>query len=230
MTRRSRPARCGRPRSAGRSCTALWVWPLMTMSIASSRLRDDVDRTARAVAGVGDGTTWPASGPALVEQHHDRLDALLLSFGTRALTVSASSRNSSPGCRTALTIFGVPSSVMPMKPTFTPSNCGSCRPGRRLARACVDDVGREVLEVGAREPVAVLAAIDRVAAAVLHAQQLVDALVELVVAHGGDVQPERVQRLDRRLVVEGAPTAAGWRRSCRPPTTSACSDSGARAP
>src|SRR6188768_2459193 len=40
------------------------------------------------------------------------------------------------------------------------------------------------------------------AATVLDAQQLVDALVELVVAHGRDVETERVQRLDRRLIVE----------------------------
>ena len=46
----------------------------------------------------------------------------------------------------------------------------------------VDDVRGEVLEVGAGEAVAVLAAVDGMAAAVLHAQELGDALVELVVA------------------------------------------------
>jgi hypothetical protein len=43
-----------------------------------------------------------------------------------------------------------------------------------------------------------------VAAAVLHAQQLGDALVELVVADAGDVEAERVERLDARLVLEQA--------------------------
>ena len=53
-----------------------------------------------------------------------------------------------------------------------------------------------------RERVAVLAAVDGMTAAVLHALELVRALVELVVADGRDVQAERVHRLDRRLVVE----------------------------
>jgi hypothetical protein len=42
------------------------------------------------------------------------------------------------------------------------------------------------------------------AAAVLHAQQLGRALVELVVAHRADVDAHRVEGLDRRLVVEEA--------------------------
>jgi hypothetical protein len=41
-----------------------------------------------------------------------------------------------------------------------------------------------------------------VAAAVAHALELVDALVELVVAHGVHVEAEDVHRLDRRLVLE----------------------------
>ena len=43
---------------------------------------------------------------------------------------------------------------------------------------------------------------DRVAAAVLHSQQFVLALVELVVADGSQRQSHHRQRLDRRLVVE----------------------------
>ncbi len=46
------------------------------------------------------------------------------------------------------------------------------------------------------------AAVDRPAAAVLHAQKLLDAFVELVVADAGHVHAERVERLDGRLVVE----------------------------
>jgi hypothetical protein len=44
--------------------------------------------------------------------------------------------------------------------------------------------------------------IDRVAAAVLDAEQLVDALVEFVVADGRNVEPDEVQGLDRGLVME----------------------------
>ncbi len=39
-------------------------------------------------------------------------------------------------------------------------------------------------------------------AAVLHAQELVHALVELVVADSGDVELQRVHCLDRRLVMK----------------------------
>ena len=42
------------------------------------------------------------------------------SFGTSALTVAASSRNSRPATPLGLTMVGVPCSVMPMKATFTP--------------------------------------------------------------------------------------------------------------
>ena len=48
----------------------------------------------------------------------------------------------------------------------------------------------------------VVAPVLRVAPAVLHAPQLVGALVELVVAHGVQVQAHHVHGLDRRLVVE----------------------------
>ena len=47
-----------------------------------------------------------------------------------------------------------------------------------------------------------LAFVDRVAAAVLHAQQFVLALVEFVIADGGNIQPHHRQRLDGRLVME----------------------------
>ena len=72
----------------------------------------------------------------------------------------------------------------------------------------VEHVGGEVLEERAAERRAVLAAVDGMAAvaaelvAVLHPLQLVDALVELVVADADDVEADRVHRLDRRLVVE----------------------------
>ena len=60
----------------------------------------------------------------------------------------------------------------------------------RSVALLVDDVRGEHRVVRAGEAVAVLAAVDRVAAAVLQAQQLGDALVELVVADARDVEAE----------------------------------------
>ena len=103
-----------------------------------------------------------------------------------------------------LTMLGVPSRVMPTKPTSTSPTLRILYGGQdRLAVALADHVGREHRVVRAGEAVAVLAAVGGVAAAVLQAQQLVDALVELVVADAGDVEAERVHLLDRGLVVEG---------------------------
>src|SRR3954468_18087313 len=73
----------------------------------------------------------------------------------------------------------------------------------RLSGGLVNDVCGEELEVGARVRVPGLAPVRRMAAAVLETQQLVDALVKLVVADGGNVESKLVQRLDRRLVVKG---------------------------
>ena len=108
------------------------------------------------------------------------------------------------------TIDGVPSSVMPMKPTDTPWTFRIVH-GRqdRLAGVPVDGVRREVGEVGAEVRVAVLAAVDRVAATVLQPQELCDTLVELVVADRGDVHPQQVERLDRGLVMEGGAQQRG---------------------
>src|SRR5690606_29657632 len=67
----------------------------------------------------------------------------------------------------------------------------------------VDHVGGQPLEVGAGvRLVREVAAVDRVAATVLHAQQLGGALVELVVAHRADVEADRVEALHGRFVVE----------------------------
>ena len=77
-------------------------------------------------------------------------------------------------------------------------------------RVLPEHVRAEVLEVGTVEGLAGGAGVLAVravavgqAAALLHAQQLGDALVELVVAHRGDVELHLVHGLDRRLVVEG---------------------------
>ena len=78
----------------------------------------------------------------------------------------------------------------------------------RVVRAGVEDVRGEVLEDRPTERRAVLATVDGMASgaavlvAELHSQQLADALVELVVADTADVEAHRVQRLDRRLVME----------------------------
>ena len=72
----------------------------------------------------------------------------------------------------------------------------------RLAGVLIDDIGGQELEVRALVGMAGIAAVCRMAAAVLDAQQLVDALVELVVADGRHVHADEVQRLDRRLIVE----------------------------
>ena len=71
----------------------------------------------------------------------------------------------------------------------------------RLA-GLVDDVRREELEVGAGEAVAVEAAVRRMAAALLHAEQFGCTLIELVVADRVEVEADEVHRLDRRFVVE----------------------------
>ena len=122
-----------------------------------------------------------------------------------------------------VTISGVPSSVSPTKAIFSPVGGVDDPVGRqeRVAGARVGDVRREVLEDGAVERCAVLAAVDRVAAvrprrhvgraavgaaaagavAVLHPQQLGLPLVELVVADADRVEADVVHDVDRRLVV-----------------------------
>src|SRR5690606_25174617 len=69
----------------------------------------------------------------------------------------------------------------------------------------VEHVRREVGEARALERAVELARLARrvlVAAALLHAPELGDAAVELVVADGGETEPEAVERHDRRLVEE----------------------------
>jgi hypothetical protein len=73
---------------------------------------------------------------------------------------------------------------------------------QRLAGGGVDGAGGQVLETRAGEGRGALAAVMRVATAALQAQQLGRALVELVVAHGGQVQPHQAQRFDGGLVME----------------------------
>ena len=71
-----------------------------------------------------------------------------------------------------------------------------------LAAALLERAGGEIAKFRARKRMRSLALVDRVAAAILHAQQLVLALVEFVIADRGNVQAHHRQRLDRRLVME----------------------------
>ena len=90
-----------------------------------------------------------------------------------------------------------------MKPTFDVVK--ALDPVRWQGRVAglVDDVGGEPLEVGTGvRLVGKVAAIDGVTSAVLHAQQLGDALVELVVAHAGYIELHRVERLHGGFIVE----------------------------
>ena len=125
------------------------------------------------------------------------------STGTSALTESASSKKFTDWIPAGVTISRVPSSVIPTIAIFTPLKwCDLVRREDRLAGRLVGDVRRQEIELGTGEAVAVLTAVDRMAAAVLHPQELVDALVELVVADAVVVETHQVEGLDRRLVVE----------------------------
>lgn len=73
---------------------------------------------------------------------------------------------------------------------------------QRPVGALVDHVGGEILEARAPEPGVALAAVNRVTTAVLHALQFRDPFIELVVAHGVEVQPHLVKGFDGRFVME----------------------------
>ncbi len=72
----------------------------------------------------------------------------------------------------------------------------------RLAGRRLDGGSRKVVEFRALERMRPLAFVDRVAAAVLHALQLVLALIEFVIADGSNRKPHHRHRFDRRLVME----------------------------
>ena len=103
----------------------------------------------------------------------------------------------------AVTMLGVPSSVMPTIATSTPGNSWIAKGGKIVSPVdLVGDVRREELEVGTLEAVAAEAAFDRMAATDLHPSQLGRAFVELVVADAVVVETHEVHGLDRRLVME----------------------------
>ena len=147
---------------------------------------------------------------ALVQQDHERLDALLVAqLVHERVDRLTSGLNSSPSTALGVTTVGVSLKVRPMNATLALPTCGPRRAGRS-SRPCLR---RRRSPPDTRTPSrrtgrAVLAAVDRMAAiaavlvAVAHPLELVDALVELVVADSADVHADRVQRLDRGLVVE----------------------------
>ena len=63
-------------------------------------------------------------------------------------------------------------------------------------------VGGEIVKFRSEEGVRPLAFVDRMATTILHAEQFVLALVELVIADGGDIQSHHRQRFDGGLIVE----------------------------
>ena len=137
------------------------------------------------------------------------------SSGTSALSVSTSSVNLDALDAAWLTIEAVPSSVMPMKPTFwlldlgprwRGRGCGGCAPpGRRTSTLALRYGSRRRAKPlpGGRSPAVGPVAVVEAAAGCMRLSSPV-ALVELVVADRGDLQADLVHRLDRRLVVERA--------------------------
>src|SRR5665213_1281394 len=71
-----------------------------------------------------------------------------------------------------------------------------------LAGALVDGGRCEIVKLRARKPMRTLAPVDRMAAAILHPQQLLLAFVEFVIADGSDAKPHHRQRLDGGFVVK----------------------------
>ena len=71
-----------------------------------------------------------------------------------------------------------------------------------LAGVFLDRASRKIAKLRAEERVRPLASVGRMAAAILHPQQLLLAFIEFVIADGGDLEPHHRQRFDRRLIVK----------------------------
>ena len=141
--------------------------------------------------------------PALVEQHDDRLDAVLAPelarVAVRGRGLVEEAEVGDAGRRDdARRPFERHADEADLLALEAADHVG---PEQRLGVVLADHVGGEELEVRPLERVAGLAAVVRVAAAALHALELVFALVELVVADRVEVEPEQVHGLDRGLVV-----------------------------
>ncbi len=121
---------------------------------------------------------------------------------TSALTVGTSGRNSRPATPAGVTIVGVAlerqADERDLRVVDLLDLVG--RQDRRVG-ALVEHVRGEILEDRTRERLE-LAGVGAGTPTVLHAQELADPLVELVVPDTRHVEPSGVHRVDRRLVVE----------------------------
>ena len=173
---------------------------------------EQVDRRGGAPDDVDDRPADPVAvvdaerrrlGAALVQQHHDRLHAAAAQLARVAVGGVGLVEEVEPGHAGGRHDVGRPLERHADEADLDPAEAlDLVGPEERPPGVLVDHVGGQEAEVGAREAGAVEAAVGGVAAAALHALELRGALVELVVAHRVEVEPDAVHRLDRRLVVE----------------------------
>ncbi len=143
---------------------------------------------------------------ALVDQHHDRLDALGPQLGHQRVhglgLVLEGQAGNSRGHHDAGRAFQGQADERDGDALELPDIVGR---QDRLAGRVVDGAGGEVLEARALEVLRLAAVrIAGRAAAVLQTKQLGDAIVELVIADGTRLQTHQRQALDRGLVVQDA--------------------------
>jgi hypothetical protein len=92
-----------------------------------------------------------------------------------------------------------------MKATFrTREAANLVRRKEGLAVLRLDHIGCQEFELGAVERIAILAAINWVAAAFLHALQLFYTLIELMVSDRGEIHTHQIKGFNGRLVMENA--------------------------
>ena len=147
-----------------------------------------------------------------MQEHDDRLDTLGLQFRNEGVgrlglveevpSLDASSSYERVRCFERHANEGNLDVVEPLDPIRW----------QRGFAVIIDYVCSEPLEVGSRiRFVREVATVDGVASTVLHAQQLVHTLIELVIADTRDIQVHCIQGFDRWLVVKQP--GEGWRAS-----------------
>ena len=169
--------------------------------LARRAVDDVLQRTGQPRAAVGRRAA--DRGAALVQEHDDRLHLLALQLADVAIGGVRLVGEVQHGREDRQEQLGRSFERHPDE--ADPDAADALDHVRREERPAGPDaghVGGQEREVGAAVAVAVGAAVARVAAAALEPQQLGGAFVELVVADRADVEADRVQRLDRRLVVE----------------------------
>ena len=173
------------------------------------------------VAGVWARPSWSRTTIALMP--------CFLRFGTSALIVSASSRNSSPATPEGVTIVGVPSSVRPMNAIFAPPNGAhrvgagrrscSCRRRRRSRRGTGSSHRRTRHRPGSRRSGGSRRSASGAARSTPSSNSwLPTALMSSPSAFSASIVGSSWKAREERA----------RRRCCRPPTPSACSGSAAR--